>query len=38
MGQMLKQAEEYWLANAFMPGREDLMTYLATENAVKLQE
>ncbi|WP_417815764.1 CCA tRNA nucleotidyltransferase [Thalassospira alkalitolerans] len=38
MGQMLKQAEEYWLANAFMPGREDLMTYLAAENAVKLQE
>lgn len=38
MGRLLKQAEEYWLANAFVPGRDDLMTYLAAQTAAKLQE
>ena len=38
MGRLLKQAEEYWLANAFVPGRDDLMTYLAAQSAAKLQE
>jgi len=38
MGWLLKMAEEYWIANAFAPGREELMNYLAVQNAAKLQE
>lgn len=38
MGWLLKLAEEYWLANAFVPGHDDLMTYLAAQDTAKLQE
>ena len=32
MGWLLKMAEEYWIANAFAPGREELMNYLAPQS------
>jgi len=38
MGRLLKLAEEYWLANAFVPERDELMAYLAAQSAAKLQE
>ncbi|MFC4235698.1 CCA tRNA nucleotidyltransferase [Thalassospira xianhensis] len=38
MGRLLKLAEEYWLANAFVPGPDELMAYLAAQSAAKLQE
>ncbi len=30
IGELLKQAEEYWLDRGFEPGQEELMTYLAS--------
>ncbi|WP_033068134.1 CCA tRNA nucleotidyltransferase [Thalassospira australica] len=38
IGELLKQAEEYWLDHAFAPDRNELMTYLARQSPARKKE